>query len=304
MQKIWNNISRRMSEGRMYQIIKDYRDHEALRQSFDALAQKTFGLSFEDWYQLGYWSDCYNPHSIFLDGKIVANVSVNQTDLLWDKEVKHLIQLGTVMTEEAYRHQGLCKCIIEDIFAEWEGRADGFYLWANNSAVDLYPKFGFVKGREIQYQRTVSIQAEPTMRQVPMRTRQNFEQLRRAMQKSRPFGRFALTGNEGLFLFYVTKFMQQNVYYSERLNTYAIAEVKRSHLHLNNVFCPQPRSVREVVEAFGPQIEQITLGFTPEEEWDYIQTELPADDNQFFTKGAVFAAFEEQKLRFEELAHA
>ena len=70
------------------------------------------------------------------------------------------------------------------------------------------------------------------------------------------------------------------------------------------MFCPQPRSVREVVEAFGSEIERITLGFTPEEEWDYQQTEISPDDNQFFTKGAVFAAFEEQQLRFEELAHA
>lgn len=288
----------------MYKIIKNYRDNETLRRSFDALAKKTFGLTFEDWYQWGYWSDNYNPHSIFLDGKIVANVSVNQTDILWDGKKKRLIQLGTVMTDEVYRRQGLCKRIMEDVFSEWEGRADGFYLWANNSAVELYPKFGFIGAREYQYQKRSPVQTEKTMRQIPMEAQQDFERLRKAIEDGRPFGRFALTGNAGLFLFYVTKFMQKNVYYSEPLDAYAIAEIEGKHLRLQNVFSPRPLSVQEVVEAFGSEMDQVTLGFTPQEGLDYTKTEIPADDNYLFVKGAVFADFEKQQLRFEELAHA
>lgn len=63
----------------MYEIIKNYRDNEQLRHSFNELAMKTFDIDFEDWYQNGYWTDRYNPHSIVIDGKVVANVSVNTT---------------------------------------------------------------------------------------------------------------------------------------------------------------------------------------------------------------------------------
>ena len=63
----------------MYKIIKNYRDNEQLRHSFNELAMKTFDIDFEDWYQNGYWTDRYNPHSIVIDGKVVANVSVNTT---------------------------------------------------------------------------------------------------------------------------------------------------------------------------------------------------------------------------------
>ena len=31
------------------EIIKNYRHNEALRRSFNALAEKTFGLNFENW---------------------------------------------------------------------------------------------------------------------------------------------------------------------------------------------------------------------------------------------------------------
>jgi len=54
------------------QVIKDYRNDTKLRTSFNELAGKTFGLNFEDWYQNGYWTDRYNPHSIVIDGKVAA----------------------------------------------------------------------------------------------------------------------------------------------------------------------------------------------------------------------------------------
>ena len=43
----------------MLTFVKDYKKDDGLRQSFDALAKKTFGISFEDWYQNGCWDDNY-----------------------------------------------------------------------------------------------------------------------------------------------------------------------------------------------------------------------------------------------------
>ncbi|MCQ6267704.1 hypothetical protein M1K46_18905 [Fictibacillus sp. WQ 8-8] len=40
-------------------LISNYKDHDRLRCSFNNLAQKTFGISFEQWYQAGYWTDKY-----------------------------------------------------------------------------------------------------------------------------------------------------------------------------------------------------------------------------------------------------
>ena len=58
-------------------IEKNYRDNAALRESFNKLAEKVFGLSFENWYQNGFWKDNYIPYSAVIDGEVVANVSVN-----------------------------------------------------------------------------------------------------------------------------------------------------------------------------------------------------------------------------------
>ncbi|MFH7114998.1 GNAT family N-acetyltransferase, partial [Klebsiella pneumoniae] len=46
-----------------YQLVKQVRENNPLRKSFIDLAVKTFDLSFEEWYQQGYWTDAYIPYA-------------------------------------------------------------------------------------------------------------------------------------------------------------------------------------------------------------------------------------------------
>lgn len=127
----------------MKQIIKNYRDNENLRHSFNELAEQTFGLSFEGWYRSGYWRENYIPYSIVDADRVVANVSVNITDMRMEGKLRRLIQLGTVMTEESCRNQGLIRRLMQEIEADYGARADGMYLFANDGVLDFYPRFGF-----------------------------------------------------------------------------------------------------------------------------------------------------------------
>ena len=60
------------------EMVFNYKDNDILRQSFDQLARKTFGISFEKWYQKGLWRDSYVCYSYKDIDKIVANVSVTK----------------------------------------------------------------------------------------------------------------------------------------------------------------------------------------------------------------------------------
>ena len=137
------------------QIVKGYRKDDALRGSFDRLARRTFDLAFEDWYQNGFWGDDYIPYSVVIDGAVAANVSVNRTDFVLGGETKHFIQLGTVMTDERYRNRGLIRRLMAEIDRDFAGRADGVYLFANDSVLNFYPKFGFRRAVEFEYTRAV-----------------------------------------------------------------------------------------------------------------------------------------------------
>ena len=97
------------------EIISYYHQQDILRSSFNALAEETFGLNFENWYRLGYWGDQYTPYSILEDGQIVANVSVNRTDLVIWGERKRMYQLGTVMTKPEYRNRGYIRRIMASL---------------------------------------------------------------------------------------------------------------------------------------------------------------------------------------------
>ena len=59
-------------------IVKDYRDNKELRDSFNELAKEVFNLSFEKWYQNGFWKENYNPVSIVIEGKVYNGAYVEK----------------------------------------------------------------------------------------------------------------------------------------------------------------------------------------------------------------------------------
>ena len=288
----------------MYEVIKNYRDDNQLRQSFNELAEKTFGLNFEDWYQNGFWGENYNPYSIVQDGKVVANVSVNTTNILWNGKKKHFIQLGTVMTEEAYRNKGLIRTIMEEIEKDYSGNIDGMYLFANDEVLTFYPKFGFEKAVEFRYVKQVCNAGSSTMEPIPMHEKKAWTELETAINTSRFYGQFDMVDNSGLFLFYVTKFMQENVYYDKALDTYVIAELEDGELFIHNVFSKNEVDLEDVIKAFGQEVKQVVLGFTPKDKTGYTMQEVREEDTTLFVKGNAFAGFDKEQVMFPTLAHA
>lgn len=285
-------------------LIKNYRSHDKLRLSFNELSKKTFGLEFEDWYQNGYWGDNYIPYSIVIDGNVVANVSVNITDFNWNGSIKHFIQLGTVMTEEQYRNQGLIRKIMNEIEKDYKHVVDGIYLFANDSVLDFYPKYGFQKAVEFQYSKKVSILKERSIVQIPMQEKNAWTKLDKAIKQSVPNSSFEMIDNSGLLMFYVTKFMQQNVYYEKNLDVYVIAEIEDETLLIHHIFSKSGANLDKVIEAFGKDIKQINLGFTPDNVEGYELSEVIEEDTTLFLQGKGFDGFEQSRLMFPALAHA
>ncbi len=61
-----------------YQLVKQVRENNPLRKSFIDLAVKTFDLSFEEWYQQGYWTDAYIPYAFVERNKVIAKEGANK----------------------------------------------------------------------------------------------------------------------------------------------------------------------------------------------------------------------------------
>lgn len=284
-------------------IIKHYHGDDALRKSFNRLAESTFGLNFESWYQNGFWGENYTPYSMLQDGEIVANVSVNRTDMVIGDQTRRLYQLGTVMTREDVRNRGYIRAIMQEIDKDI-GDADGVYLFANDSVLDFYPKFGFSRGTEHVFSRGVQQSGPCRMTRIPMDSAERWNRLRTAMDASAPQSACCMAGNPDLIFFYVSQFMQDCVYLDERTGTWAIAEIDDGTLTLHNVFSPQPISLDVVISAFGSGITQVVLGFTPLDTDGFACEALCEEDCTFFVKGRAFGDFGAKKLRIPSLSHA
>lgn len=284
-------------------IVKHYADNKALRDSFNVLAEQTFGLNFESWYQNGFWKENYEPYSVVVDGEVVANVSVNRTDMVYGGSRKKLLQLGTVMTKPECRHRGYIRAIMAEIEKDFPD-VDGVYLFANDSVVQFYPKFGFRKGAEYLYTQEVEQAGENEMVCVPMTGSEQWQVLAKAMEAGESVSACAMVDDPGLIFFYVASFMQENVFYCERLKAWAIAELEEGELLLHNVFAPENVALDDVIRSFGAGVKRVTLGFAPADKTGWEAEEYHDEDCTFFVMGACFAEFEREHLRIPSLSHA
>lgn len=285
------------------EILKGYQKDKSLRDSFNALAESTFGLNFENWYRTGFWGEEYTPYSVVEDGKVLANVSLSRTDMIVRGQRKRLYQLGTVMTMPEYRNRGYIRAIMAKIEEDIRD-ADGVYLFANDSVLDFYPKFGFRPETEYVYSKALNQAGVCRMERVPMDGPENWGKLEKAMESSVFSDACHMVDNPGLIFFYVTQFMRDCVYYCRDLNTWAIAEIEDGGMVLHNVFGPETVSLEAVLEAFGGEAREVTLSFTPADGRGFDCRELHEEDTTFFVRGEGLPGFVGQRLRIPSLAHA
>lgn len=286
------------------EIIKNYRKEDTYRASFNALAGKVFCLDFENWYQNGFWNDKYSPYSIVEDGKIIANVSVNRCDMKWNGKVYHLLQLGTVMTDPDYRGRGYSRILMEEIQKDYKDQCDGMYLYANDSVLEFYPKFGFRKCLEYQYSKEVSVENDAYIEKVPMDTPKDWANMVSVLNSYQQVGEYVMVNNSDLFMFYLSQFMTENVFYIAKSDTYVVGEVEDHVLTINGVWSKKNVTLDEVIEAFGKEITRVVLSLTPEDPSGYEVKEARFDDTTLFVKGKAFDEINSHKFMFQEITHA
>lgn len=284
------------------QIVKDYRENKELRDSFNELAKKVFNLEFEEWYRNGFWNEKYIPFSVVIDGKVVANVSVNKCDMNYNGEVLKLIQLGTVMTDPDYRGNGYAGMLMNEIMKEYEGKADGMYLYANDTVLEFYPKFGFHKKTEFQYSKHVKNITNDVTEKIPMETPEDWAGMVDIMKTKAQCGNMTLNGNEDLFMFYLSQFMKENVYYISSLDTHVIAEIDGDTLMIHAIF--GEAAIDDVIASFGSRIRNVILFFTPVDITGYEEKVVEEEDTTFFVKGKAFETLGDYKFMFQAIAHA
>lgn len=285
-----------------YTYIKAYKDNDKMRTRLNELTEKTFGFDFENWYSNGFWGDKFIPHSLIDDDKVIANVSVSLMDFDLDGTEKHYIQIGTVMTDKNYRGQGLSRYLMERVIDEYKESSDGVYLFGNDSVINFYPKFGFIRSKEYQYSKDVySINNIKKIQQVDMSDKVKSKAFFNTVSNSISNDRFTMN-NLGLIAFWTI--WSSSVYYLAEEDAYIIADAEGENLFIKQIIAGHKVNLETVINSFGNDIKNVRLGFTPYDAAGYIIDEYHEEDCTLFILGKDLENIENKKLIFPTLSHA
>lgn len=287
----------------MLKLNKSVKNSKDDFEAFNKLSMKVFGLSFENWFNSGYWGDNYCSYTFFDDVKAVANVSVSKIYTLVNGEPKLYIQLGNVSTDPDYRHQGLIRKLIQEVIHDFHDACDGIYLYANRTVLDFYPKFGFKKEAEYQYSKEIT--PNPAVfTKLDMGTTKDVILLESCYKKNNPFSARPMLNNFGLVMFYCGDSMRENVYYSEKLQAVIIASFKDNYMLCYDIYCDEGANIDTVLESAAQKdTNTVIFGFTPKNITGCSVKKLE-NDNQLFVHELGDNMFAQSKMMLPLLSHA
>lgn len=290
--------------GKEYQFVIGYGENNELRKSFNDLTQNIFGFNFEQWYQDGYWKNQYIPYSLIDGDKIVSNVSVNILDFKVFGEEKRYIQLGTVMTNPDYREQGLLRMLLKKTIEDYRDKCDLIYLFANNSVLDFYPKFGFKELKQYQcVKKADAIHTDVTVKKLNMSDENNVSFVITKVMHAVPVSKVSMCTNAELIMFYCTLFMKNNVYYLENYDAVVIADFTEDTIEVMDILCTENIPLNSILNALTYEsVKRIVLFFTPQDTSSF-ETILLKGEDTLFAIGKDLQLLKNNQFMFPKLSH-
>ncbi|EAG7279528.1 GNAT family N-acetyltransferase [Listeria monocytogenes] len=251
-----------------YEMISDYKDNKMYRDSFNKLAESTFDINFEEWFRSGFWNDKYVCYSYIDNNEVISNVSINKMNLIYQGENYSALQIGTVMTHPNYRGQGLAKNLLNHVIAKYEDQYDFLYLFANDTVLDFYPKFGFERIEESSF--TVDAcnlkKKANKLKKLNPDNKTDFQLISRIVSKRASLSNILdVKESEDLLMFYVLIALKNELYYLEELDVIVLMEQEGTDLYVLDILSTKKLDVVEVLSYLSTKkIETIHLLFTPE----------------------------------------
>lgn len=266
---------------------KNYSHNDRLRQSFCLLANKIFELELEAWYQKGFWKERYIPYSLFEGDSIAANVSVNKVDLIIEGQRIPSIQIGTVMTHPDYRNKGLSGKLMEIVLDEFDGKYDIMYLFANETVMDFYPKFGFNQVQEADF--TISYNGvglkKGLLRKLNMESDREMAFVADRVARRVPIsGKFSTADTSGITMYHCLNGFKEAIFYSDSLDAILIFIKDGTEIDLIDVISSEPLQRERVLqEIAGGDVWTVRFHFMPDGQ---VQSQESVRQGGLFVRGS------------------
>ena len=290
------------------ELISNYMRDDTYRHMLNELTQKTFGFDFESWVTQGYFEGDYIPYSFVDDGRIISNVSANRMKFMQNGTMKYYIQIGTVMTDENYRKQGLAGQLMKHVIEAYEQECDGIYLFGDLSALDFYQKMNFKVANQYRYYVKDEVcNCEKTgerfkpIKDLGDEIKKNYLNM---VRNSVHYSSFEQMNKYGLQMFYTAGL--DDVFYAEDIECFIVLEQEECAV-LKSVLCNRKVALADVLKRIDLEGQKCRLGFTPHKEDRNISSFDVYDggeDYRLFYRGKELESIEQDKLYFPDLSHA
>ncbi|PLS02851.1 GNAT family N-acetyltransferase [Neobacillus cucumis] len=250
-------------------FIKGYKDNVLLRRSLNELALNTFGIQFETWYQHGFWTEKYQPYSYMDKQKVVANVSANLINLVINGEIKSAIQIGTVMTHPDYRNKGLTRKLMEMVLEDFK-YVDLIYLFANETVLEFYPKFGFQVLEEAQYYMDYTYKASngngSGIIKLNGKKAGDLSFIYSIAAKRKSVSQvFGTTSTEELFMFYCIMVYSQDIYFLQEENALVLFQHEGKEMHIYDVVSEEDIDIHTIISKIAvPETKRVIFHYHPD----------------------------------------
>ncbi|GAE29434.1 GNAT family N-acetyltransferase [Alkalihalobacillus hemicellulosilyticus] len=267
---------------------KDYKDNEKLRNSFNELAMSVFGIHFEDWYQNNYWKHRYIPYSYVQNDHVIANISVNQVDLIINNEKKRAIQIGTVMTHPDYRNRGLSGSLMNKVLEEYKNKSDFIYLFSNNNVLDFYPKFGFKPVHEYQFSMECLVDSTEvnTFRKLDGTSVEDLHFIYHfALERIPVSKRFSTANTQELLMYYCIYVFNNHIYYLQDEQAIVIFRQEGHQLDIFDIVSKKEVNINKILSTISNQnTKKIVFHYTPDYQAVNLKREILNEDDLLFVK--------------------
>jgi len=283
-------------------ICEGYRDDTELRDAYFAFIRTVFPrIDFEEWYRRGFWRDAYVPVSAVVDGKIVSNVSLARMKLLIDGRVAKGIQIGAVGTIPEYRAQGLSRMLMEYFLDKYCDAADIFFLFANDTVLDYYPRFGFSQYHEVDF---ISESAIPkpdfAARRLNIGLKSDAAIVHDLLQNRLPITRlFGALEYDFITWWHILNIYPENLYYVEDDEILFIVSEDARRLYIRDIIYTRPFDLSSALPKVirRQETEAIVYNFSPDQlHFAYDRTDV-CSESPLFIRGR-FSLTGSEQFRF------
>lgn len=269
----------------------NYKHIDKYRLSFNNLAQRTFNIDFEKWYQFGLWNDRYICYSYAEGDNIVSNISVNIMELIINGQRKSAVQIGTVMTDPNYRGRGLATSLMNIVLKEYEDKCELVFLFPNVEVLGFYLKFGFTSLQESILSKKVNIIKgnRSNIRKLDVSIEEDLSILTKLASKRIPNSNsFGADKADHILTWYAVNVFPQNIYYLEDKEIIVIFDTEDEILNLYDVISKSEVDLDEIVNQFSDyEIKKVIFHFTPYSKYIDEQEKIEDLDDLIFIKGNI-----------------